>query len=419
MLSPQSPPPASPRPSPDAVGKCRSAAQKILAVFLLAFALLDVDSGGRGLGAAPVFVPALSSGGFDDNSGFDDGGVVDGRAPVHAFTCVYARDWRFVLEDRPSPVFLGGQVRILAHPLHSLTLILSDVLEGHEAEAENAFSRICVLLASEGRVRHCRTVRLADIVSEALAHFSLTPDRFGTEAQFRRSICPLVATYMEAMVDFKGKGPRKAMASAMRDGGVDPSPPALVLFWEGDVSITRPLSWIEAAATFVAAAPDRHVLSSPCWPLRDQSYCRRLVNASWHKFTAPKEWSACTNMGFSQQLFALSATSLLSIEWDKTDNLSDGTCGLFPDFLSFEHRACRWGSQMGWTRFLHKPGRAAYVHTGLNIRTLDEVSEVLRKEGWPWEPEEEDEAAVAGRGSAGMGRSAMLSSSNPALPTPA
>jgi hypothetical protein len=407
------------RPCPHAAGVCRSAAQKILAVFLLAFALLDVDSGGGREGGAPAFVPALSGGFEDDNSDvYDDGSVIDGRAPVHAFTCVYARDWRFVLEDRPSPVFLGGQVRILAHPLHSLTLILSDVLEGHEAEAEDAFSRICALLAGEGRVRHCRTARLADIVSEALAHFSLTPDRFGTRAQFRRSACPLVATYLEKTADVKGRGPRKAgAASAMRGGGTTPPPPALVLFWEGDVSITRPLSWIVAAATFVAAAPDRHALSSPCWPLWDQSYCRGLVNASWREFAAPNVWSACANMGFSQQLFALSSASLLSIEWDKTDNLTDGTCGLFPDFLSFEHRACRWGSHAGWTRFLHEPGSAAYVHTGLDIGTLAEVSEVLREEGWPWEPEKKEEE-VAGTGGARTGCSSLLC--DPAPPgTPA
>jgi hypothetical protein len=328
--------------------------------------------------------------------------------PIHAYTCVYRKDWRLVLLERPSPLYLGGTIRHLAAPVERLTLLVNRINGGtEEAQAERAFEQLCGSLAEEGYVVRCRTARVSELVSAALSYYNITVQSFGGHRLFLQSACPLVATYLEATQgdedddddgddeDESGERPRSASAVSFASPGA-PLPQSLVVFWEGDVSIVRPGSWVATAAAFSGAHPSMNVSTCPCFRLMNRDECASELDTAVMADLAvpsslrpprllPDDWVPFRRPRFSQQLFALPSASLASIDWKRAGSMPDEACGPFPDEGGFEHRACKWLARWEWVSAMHLD--AAYVHAGLNNATLLELSEFLTGQGWPWDPQ--------------------------------
>jgi hypothetical protein len=331
--------------------------------------------------------------------------IEGGPLPIHAYTCVYSKDWRLVLLERPSPLYLGGTIRHLStSSVERLTLITNFAAAAadggaEETQAEVAFRQLCELLMDEGHVVRCRTARVPELVAAALSYYNITVDSFGGPERFRKSACPLIATYLEATrgddEDESGERPRSASAASFASPGA-PLPQSLVVFWEGDVSIVRPGSWVATAAAFSGAHPSMNVSTCPCFRLMNRDECVSELDMGSAANLAipsslrpprllPDDWVPFRRPRFSQQLFALPSASLASIDWKQAGSMPDEACGPFPDEGGFEHRACKWLARWEWVSAMHLD--AAYVHAGLNNDTLLELSEFLTGQGWPWDPQ--------------------------------
>jgi hypothetical protein len=310
--------------------------------------------------------------------------------PIHAYTCVYNKDWRLVLIERSSPLYLAGTIRHLSTPMERLTLITNFVDRSmEEIQAELAFQQLCKSLIDEGHVVRCQTARVADVVDATLAYYDVSVESFGGPSRFQRSVCPLVATYLATCGNGDTSRPRAASVSSAFPA--TSFPPSLVVFWEGDVSLVRPGSWLATAAAFSGAHPSMNISSCPCFRLRNRDECaseldvaltpdRPSLRSPW---PLPEYWMPFRRPHFSQQVFALPSTSLATIDWKRAGNMPDGACGRFPDEGSYEHRACKWLARWGWVSAMQL--EAAYVHTGLDPGALQELGGLLGEQGWPWD----------------------------------
>jgi hypothetical protein len=338
----------------------------------------DYDEGPTSTSASRRSAHASSSSSSSSSSSFP--GYADGDpALIHAYTCVTAQDWRLVLLDRESPHYLGRAVRQLAAPIDRLTLIIGDGMRGESAPVERAFVRVCKALVRRGNVTGgCQAARIPTEGGGALGHYGLEPEDFGKAGQFRRSACPLVATFLEAK---GGTG----MYLAGRPGVGDPrpgsptGPPTLFVYFESDVSLVRPSSWLTTAAAFTGYYPTRHIVSVPCWDAADPSVCETELDTSQdaieNTLSLPMEWTPLAQPSFSQKIFALPSATLRKINWKQAEIFPDGGCSGFADVMSYEHRACRWLVLEGWKRALHRD--AAVMRTGFEDQAMKELSTVL------------------------------------------